>query len=558
MACPFNKPNFSAERVVKMTMVRSEVFFCLFALLVRPLFAQAPFFPLPQDEKEAFAMLKEGTLDSMTWLKVHSFYEHPLLVPQGELRTLADVFPGLLASAPADARSLSAYEPWGEADIERFFGDFPELAHFRPVLSFETARAPYRTRIGCSLHKYKNDDPAVVAGFATPAAHPVAVEGQAGFEAAVARWRHRAAVVGTGGTGKLTVGNFHLNMDRGLFYGYFPASALEEDSAWDWRFASSPAWNGALYESPAGSHACAAAFYHERHTERAFGARLALAGLGRFRVLAGASRLILPGPAAAAGAFSYAHTEVNYSDGFWNSGAVVGCEKTNPGAIPLFLYAAHCGGDSGGGGAGFEASYARLPQGCEVRRSALFHEAAGKTGETDGGLTGRSVVKTTTRFRLAHSLSSSCGASYYQNSGRGAAEGFVSLSGAAWVRFALRYTFRPPLDSGKEYHCITASLSRRACRGLVLQAYCRSVNRDEAYRSVFARLTASITALPSMEVAPFAAMYCAGSGDREFSLGFTQTLRLFEKTWGELKLEIPVIKTFSDQAIVDVRAFFWL
>ena len=86
--------------------------------------AQAPFFPLPQDEKEASIMVKEGTLDSLTWQLVKSYYEQPILVPRGELRLLVDIFPGSIPSVPVSSKDLSCYEPWKEPDVQRFFHDF--------------------------------------------------------------------------------------------------------------------------------------------------------------------------------------------------------------------------------------------------------------------------------------------------------------------------------------------------------------------------------------------------------------------------------------------------
>ena len=211
------------------------------------------------------------------------------------------------------------------------------------------------------------------------------------------------------------------------------------------------------------------------------------------------------------------------------------------------------------GSASFEAFYARLPSGCAAPRSALFNECKEKTAVADSVNGDRSIVKTSCTVPLFTLMQSVCGASYYHSPGRDAAEGYFSLTGALWLHYALRYTFRPDLDADSaSYHCVTATLSRRAARSVDLTAYCRYVNKEEAYNSLFVRLTATISSLPSMEAAPFVSMYTASTGDREFSLGLTQTLRFFDRTWGELKLEVPLVKTFQDQWIIDAKAHFWL
>jgi hypothetical protein len=551
---------FSKRTCAIPTMRRLKAaFFCVFVLQGWPLLAQTPLFPLPQDENEAWVMMREGALDSMSWQMVRPYYEQPLLVPQGELRVLTDIFPGSLSSVPTTGRELSAYEPWREADVQRFFHDFPELVNFRPILSFETAREPYHARIGCSLQKFKNNDPVIVGSFATPPVRTIAIEGRVGFGASSAWWQRRMVQLRTGKLGSVMAGNFHVAMDHGLLYGYFPASTSDTDAGLTWRDGASRTWNGVLYESPSGNHASAAFFYHERQTERTYGGRCVIRSIGPLRVTAGVSRLVIPASDAAGEGLTYAHTEINFSDDHWNAGVIGGCERSNAGAIPFVVYAKHSMKDTAvSESARFEAFYASLPSGCAAPRSALFHECAEKTGIADSLKGDRSIVKTVCAVPLAPWMQSACGASYYHCPGRDAAEGFCSLTGTLWLRYALRYTFRPELDAQPAYHCVTATMSRQAARSVEIRTSFRYINKEETYSSVFARLTASISALPSMEAAPFATVYAASTGDPEFSLGFTQTLRFFDKTLGELKMEVPIVKTFQDQWVIDAKVHFWL
>jgi hypothetical protein len=521
------------------------------------LWAQALIFPLPQDEKEASPMISEGVLDSITWQMVRPYYEHPLFVPMGELRILIDLFPNRFPSLPTSSRDLSNYEPWKEPDVQRFFHDFPGLEIFSPILSFETVPGPYHARTGCTFYKYKKSDPAIAVDFTTSPEAAVGMEGRIGFDATSARWQRRSASLGTARLGKVALGNFHLNMDQGLFYGYFPTSSSDRDARLNWRYAESNTWNGTLYEGPESGHGRVALFYHQRKTETIYGARFGVRSLGNFYLFAGASKLILP--TVGRNNFSFAHTEVGFSDDRWNIGISGGCEQSNVKAIPFIAYVRHTKNNpEPASNAGFDVMYANMPAGCPVMRSPLFHESVGKTDKADSARIDRSVVKTECRIPLNAWIKSACGMSYYHSLGHSSAEGFVSFSGTAWLSYSLRYSFRPVIDNSPQYHFATVSLARAVARSLEMRACCRYVNKDESHQSVFFRLTAATTALPSMDIAPFAAVYTATPGDREFSLGLAQALRLFEKTWGELKMEVPVVKNFQDQWILSAQAHFYL
>jgi hypothetical protein len=535
-------------------------FLCGFMILLSGrLPAQAPLFPLPHDEKEAFLMVKEGTLDSAAWQMVKPYYEQPVLVPQGELRLLVDIFPGSFSAIPLSPRELSAYEPWKETDVQRFFRDFPELVNLYPVLSFATTRRTYHARVGTSLQRYKKNDPVFVLTIASPSSATISFEGRGIFDASSARWQRRAAGLRKTPAGAVTLGNFNLNMDKGLFYGYFPSSKSDSDAAHTWQYPESNAWNGLLYESPEGNVASTSVFFHQQKAETAYGTRCGINKMGRFRVFAGASHLAVTGAEPGKDDFSFAHAEVNVSNEQWNAGAIGGCERSNARAIPFILYAKHSVKYSdSAGNAGFEALYAEFPPGCKAVRSALFHECAMKTDKTDSAGVGRSVVKTVCRLPFNAGITSACGASYYHRAGHPAAEAFVSLTGRTWLDYSLRYTFRPVIDNSPQYHCMTVSIGRPAAQRVDCRAYCRYINKAEAYQSVFLRIAASITGLPAMEAEPFVTVYAASDREREISLGLTQTLRLFEKTWAELKVEVPVAKTFQDQWTIDAKAyFFW-
>jgi hypothetical protein len=61
-----------------------------------------------------------------------------------------------------------------------------------------------------------------------------------------------------------------------------------------------------------------------------------------------------------------------------------------------------------------------------------------------------------------------------------------------------------------------------------------------------------------MEVAPYVTFFMANDNNREVSCGVTQTLRLFEKTWSEVKIEVPLTRQNQDQWVLDAKANFYL
>ncbi len=540
-------------------MGKNQFFFgFVIAVLAGGAPAQALLFPLPHDEKEAYIMIREGALDSAVWNMVRQFYDQPLLVPLGELKLLADIFPGSFPAIPVNPRDLGAYEPWKKADIERFFRDFPELADFSPILRFETVRSGYHARIGSAFSKYHNNDPVIVSSIASrPAA--VRFDARARFEATSARWQRRTLGIASARAGNLIVGNFNLNFDKGLFYGHFPSAPSDTDAGGNWRFAESNTWNGMLYESPEGEHASVAAFYHGRKSETACGARLTLKNIGRFRLVAAASRLMLPpGSADRSGELSFAHAGVDFSGERWSAGAIGGCERRHATAVPVILYCNHTARDAGRmGSARFEVLFARLPAGCSAVRGALFQECVEKTDGADSAEIDRSLVKTTCRIPVFPWMNGDCGAACYFSPGYPAAEAFTAVSGRGWLDYSLRYTFRPVVERSPRYRCIAASVGRAADRLIACRAYCRYIVRDESYRSLYFRLAADVRSGASMEISPFAAVYSGGGREREFSLGFSQTLRLFEKNRAEFKAEVPLVKAFQDQWLIDAKAFFY-
>jgi hypothetical protein len=88
--------------------------------------------------------------------------------------------------------------------------------------------------------------------------------------------------------------------------------------------------------------------------------------------------------------------------------------------------------------------------------------------------------------------------------------------------------------------------------------YGRCTAASGAYQSVFVRSTFGILPSSSLEVAPFLTVFSANDNSREIFCGVTQMIKLFEKTWSELKIEVPLTKQNRDQWVLDAKANFYL
>jgi hypothetical protein len=518
------------------------------------LVAQSLFSPLPRDEKEASFMLREGTLDSVTWQLVRPYYEQPIMVPSGELRLLADVFPAGLGDVPVSPEDLARYEPWSPKQIALFFNDYPEMSDFKPILCFETTARPHTAELGCALSRYNETEPGCNVRFSSSLYRAVAVQGMAALLSNSARWQRRCISARYPYAGKLTIGNYDLNMDNGLLYGYFSASDSDTGASLNWRYAGANAWNGALYEFGKRSDANGVVFYHERIGETAYGARCAMGLTPCMHAIAGVSRAFKQNDRTRRpDTISYFHAGLTYNATNREAGVLTGVCRNNPSAIPFIAYV-----KQGAGGASVVASYTRIPEACPAHFSATRHIWSEKIDGNDSARGDVNAIVMKCRLPLLFKVRGACGVSYYYTAGKAAAESFTSLSGAGWVNYETRYAYRRQCGPAAENHTVTATIDRRALRWLECAVYCRYVTDAAEYQSVFTRISAKIVPSFAMEITPFVAFYGATDKTRECCLGLTQTLHLLKRTWSQLKLEGPLFKSFPDRWILDAKAYFYL
>jgi hypothetical protein len=509
---------------------------------------------LPIDENEASIMLKDGGLDSATWKIVQPYYERPLCVPSGELNELVDVVPEIGYAVPDSPRRLAVYEPWTEKDIERFFSDYPALVNLKPILSFETSKERRTVWAEAVIRKNGENDPLQQADFFLSPCLAMSIRGKVDVADSWARWQKRSVAMIAPVAGTFTIGNFNLNADHGLFYGYFPNTKQDSIGSDDWRFAASPTWNGILLEGSAGARIHESVFIHCRPSETAYGIKTVAEVSDRISVTSAVSRLRVSETVALKSTdLCYAEAGVAFKSKHWNSGAVVGAAPGRALATPVFAYIGKSELR-----ATLDASYAWLPAAIPAPCSALRREILKKIHEPDSAAVDAQRVRLVCGLPMGP-VQSSCGVAYYYAPGAAAAESFAEACGKTWLDFTLHYAYDPCLSGlGGDRHSISATLERQVSTIVRCGLNGRGSWNSGCFKSAFLRSTLCFNPGRPLETAPFLSLYSGSGGSCATSLGIMQTLRLFEKTFGEIKVELPLRGQNLNERVLDAKAdFYW-
>ena len=521
-------------------------------LLSGKTFAQTSLRPLPVDEDEAAVMLRDGGLDSATWEIFRPYYVQPLCVPCGELKELVDVVPEISRGVPATDRELAGYEPWQEKDISRFFSDYPALVDYKPILSFETSGRRFGKAL-ISIREEEDHDPAQSADFSLTPISALTLRGKAEIEAASAAWQRRAITARFPRSNALSIGNFNLDVDDGLFYGYFPAADNGDSlAANDWKYGASATWNGFLYEGTLGPIVHEKAFFHRRLSETAYGIKAEVAVSRHVSIAAAASRLVSgDNGARAALSADYGDAGIVFKNRHWNSGALLGRARGEA-ASPVFVYVNH--GDSL---SGLDASYAWLPASLSAPLSSLRHEIFKKVREPDSLSFDAQRIRLTCGMPLTRRVQSLCGVAYYYLPCARSAEGFVEVSGKTWVDYTVRYTYDPGISGVADQHALHATLTRKILTMARYDVTGRVLWDSGGCKSVYMRSTLAFTPRQSLEISPFFTVY-GNDGGLGSSVGVVQTLKLSERTSGKIKVEIPATGNNQKEWVFDAHAdFYW-
>ncbi len=508
---------------------------------------------LPESEREARIRLADGGLDSATWDLVRQFYDEPLVVPLGELRYLGDVMPWL-GELPVAASRLSRYEPWGEADVARFFRDFPALAPLRPILAFEASASPHLGVVGfTSSTRSASSLPRQSLRFNVSPGQFVRLDGSADFQDNYARWERRRIRVRARRFAEFQIGNFSPATTNDLFFGYFPScEQARVETAGNWLYGDSRTYNGAAGHVSIGKRTSAAAFVHYRPTESAASVEAAVQPVHPLKIRCGVSALdaeVAPDLRDT----SYAvHTGVDLSLGAWSAKVETGASTAGIGVVPVSVSCAYAEK-----GMKVSGSVVRIPGEFQSPRGRLAYDIRGSLDFAD------SVREDITAVQLAYAeditafMTHSYRVTYSIAESGSALETRCGLSGAKPLNYNVRYSFKPSRLAGQTTHRVYADCGREL--GPRLGVYMRAAyyQRSQVYNRTKITLGGDINAAPSVTISPFASYAVNNRGGDDVLAGFTQRLLLFERTFGELSLTVPVASVEEEGIIVYARSSFF-
>ena len=284
-------------------------------------------------------MLEEGSLDSLTWGIIRSFYIQPINIPNGELGILIELFPEVSRNLPVSPKELEKFKPWDDKQIHGFFQKYPELIKFRPILKFDM---PYKSRIG-RVGFFYHDPPA------SPASHYgqinlnavkwIKFQGRVDFTDAFARWQRRTLKISPAPWCELQAGNIDAFSDRGLLYGYFPpCSSVDSLAGENWLYGNGNTWNGLLVKlSGVRNRAimpCIKVFSHSRPSEKISGFDVEFKAYGKLTFHMGMSSLKIP---IQEFSVTYLHSGLKMKFGRWEGELENGFDPLEPQKIPLYL-----------------------------------------------------------------------------------------------------------------------------------------------------------------------------------------------------------------------------
>lgn len=263
-----------------------------------PVYAGVPYTLLPADEGGLAELLEDRVIDTLQYEQLLTFYALPLSVPRGELVYLTLVFPEIADMIPASYEELSAYQPFDNRGIQRFFDDYPVIAGFEPILRFNVAEpASSRGEVVVGINRSRID---ALTGHRARFRFKggiVSADGGLTLCDSAALWQTRRVDVSYGGV-NAHIGNFKRPIPGELALGGFStlASLMELTDgelgsvAANWLYGGSNTWNGVavdMREIPGVPAVGVGAFCHIRPGEVGGGGGVDVRVGKRSRVFAG-------------------------------------------------------------------------------------------------------------------------------------------------------------------------------------------------------------------------------------------------------------------------------
>ena len=507
----------------------------------------------PADERTARIEMDEGFFDSTVWERVQPFYEQPLCVPLGELRYLRDIFPDLPDDLPVQAKILSRYEPWTKDNITVFFRDFPCLQPLKALLSFEKNRVSSFANIaflsrlsGFGQKMYQS------VRFSVKPVKPIRAEGTVFFEDTYARWRRRRFVIEIPRIGTLQAGNFSFTMNRGLFYGYFPGFSSAADTVkYNWLCGASRTWNGFASATPFGRRNKLQVLLHTRETESVVGLKAVIRPTRVFSLYGALSGASIETDDDSPDTTLSIHGGVQAKLGPFALDLESGAQLLEAPAVPLAVSLSHRLEKQT-----HTFSYVRIPGHFFAPRSSLVHSFYSRLGVNDsatGDITCAVLTISGDWLRFCRQYIS---LSYITEGSRADCRASCKLSGYTPCVYSLRYSFNVNNITDRIKHRVNLSGEYDITSMVSLAATC-SYNLDvNNYWRVTAHIRPGVKLFSSLLLAPFITYFTNSNSQRDIALGVNERIDLFEKSFSEITMTVPVVSSNNEGCSLYAKAHF--
>jgi len=539
---------------------------------------------LPADEEGLAELLEARSIDTFQYEQLLAFYALPISVPQGELVYLAQVFPDIADIIPASFEELSAYRPFDNRQIQRFFNDYPALAGFEPILRFNAAIAPARSNSEVIVGINRSGVEALKGHRARfrRKGGLLSAEGALALSDSAALLQSRRVGLSYGGV-SAHIGNFKRPIPGELAFGRFgrlPSLMELTDSKMDdntagWLYGGSGAWNGVSVDvkeiwSANAAALGASAFCHLRPAETGGGVGVSLNAWKRARVFAGFTGFRL-GAEADTGAYGddaaggadgksvvanehyYAHLYAECDAKAVRAAAETVVPLVQDGLTAALTLRLNC--RVKGASAEYRAIF--YPAGDAFPMSRLKKQLSAEAGENEPAPSPiqKHAVKMTAPF-ISDAVKLISELDFVESGGvkkiYGQAE---ARARAGMVDVAVKHSakiFTTASDS--VLYSSYASVNYQTPYPLEIRAAYRRVYGYRKNAITTYALEAPTTAVPSTVVAP----YIRGKhvSDGEYWLGVKGEFHLYQKTWTGITLETPVNVKGADNVYIKVSSSY--
>jgi hypothetical protein len=508
---------------------------------------------LPSDAREAEIMLREGSLDSTEWQLIEPFYVQPINVPQGELSLLSEVFDVRIGALPATAQALSRYYPWDKDAIARFFADYPELVKYKPILTFEVSDEAHMSSAGLALSTSNTRTTTALSRFALEPGFGVAASGGISHGDTADVWVRRVVTYSFPNIASLSAGNFVMGEENGLFYGYFPTDTGRVTTLSNWKYAGSRAWNGLFVRSDRWRTARFSAFYHERPTEKAYGVFCDIGPSDLWVVSGGVSRCApgISNTAPVADDYFFHYGVSGCAKGFEYS-INAGSPRSSPLSVPASAQISRKSQNEG-----FSVIVARLPAGLTLSRSKIAFDCRNELDLGDSiSSSDISLADCHTSLSLSRALSTSLFISYVSSAQRATLTAGAEASGRSFVEYKATYSYHMSTAASLETHKIDLTIERAINKFVRPSVVCNCYFTSAGFESVRGRVPVAISWPQGLLFAPYGALYAGSTGDRLYTTGIKEELRLSQRTWCDCDASTSITQTNSREWNINARACF--